>query len=237
MPPEEVIRAWIAEYGNIFIFQHLDQTFFYRRLTRREYKALLTIEEECDRSDEVCETCVLWPENYVVDLDGPAGLSEVLCAQILHDSGCADLKQRLDLYTNSIKEDVEAQMEAVIDYAFSGGGNFARYQDWSHDQLFDAFARAQWAMEKLQGVQVGAAEEQAPPRRGRRSLSDPIPTPEAPVNNPTTDGFDLDLSGIPEDFSLKRMAERPMREAMQKYNNTQRQIEIRKAALQSVKNK
>jgi hypothetical protein len=232
MPNDEELREWIKEYGHVYHVLVDDCLYFFRRLTRREYQLVLQIDDECERSDEVCETCMLWPKDFKVDDAGPAGTPEVLCEHILKASGCVNLRETQLAYATNIATDIESQMEAIIDHAFGGSGNFARYKDWSHDQLCDAFAKAKFITENIMGRPINLEDDQKPQKRRRRSLSDRPDEIFERIKEPQPEmqtGVDGDLGSIPRDFDTGKMANRPIGEVMEKYNRTQRMLKLRKA--------
>ena len=233
---DEMYRSWIKDYGAVFVFPHIDISYVYRRLSRREYNAISSIEDECDRSDQVCNTCILFPigwdsENPEVS-EGLAGIPEVLCQQILLVSGILDQKACYEKYINDIQVNIESQMESVIDVVFHGGANFARYEDWSYDQLYDAYSRAVWSFEKTTGVKIVAtpieAEQQpqaklTPAERAARMVQLQKKLEEQKAGG---------TEEMPEVVATtESMALVPMSVAMEKYNKIQKRIAMRAAAM------
>jgi hypothetical protein len=232
MPAEEIVAAWIAQYGHIFHLVFDETVFLFRRLTRREYRLVLGLEDEVSRSEQVCETCVLWPQAFAVTDSMIAGLPDLLCTKILEASGYVDIKAVYEEAMERVNREVEEQMAAMIEYTFPSGLPFTRFEDWNNSDFFESYAKAKWALENIQGVKIEEQSE-GPAKKKRRTLGDPTvmnrigqriePDPqEAP-----------DLGGIPAEFDTGKMANRPINEVTERYNKTQRMIELRKAASKS----
>lgn len=212
---EELLPTWLAEHGSLFRFDHCDESYFYRRLSRREYRLALMIEEEYERSDQVVETCLLWPQGWLAaDHQGdPAGIIEAIATAILRDSGCADLQATKRQYEANMAN-LEVQMESVIEHIFGGGGDFSKYQDWSYDQLFDSYARACWVSGALLGKPITEQKDEAPKKRGSRPEGAP------------------DRIAIP-DIDSGQMGLKPMHEVMERNRMARRQQAVRNMGAQA----
>jgi hypothetical protein len=234
---DEQYAIWLDRYGAIFMFHHLGENYIYRRLSRREYKAVLAIENELDRTEEVVQSCLLYPANWRANSKevqyGLAGIPEAICEQILKASGAIEMSQVLTGYKNIVSSEVEAQMESVIDHVFAGGARFGKYQDWSHDQLFEAYARAEWILINIGGKQIQAQQQQTPaeakPRpirskeelQARREELQRIHEEQMKGSAAKT-GVD----GLIDSFSSGQMALRPMTEVVQKYEKAQKRRQV-----------
>ena len=221
-PSDAELEQWIQRYGRIYSFAHGGVGYWYRQLTRREYRLLLTLEEETVREEELVESCLLWPPGWSVDdhLDEPAGDIHVLAGQILGVSGCVDLKKTWDAHRASVSSELEAQMESTIDHVFGGGGNFRRYQDWSYDQLFEAYARAEWVAVNLMGKRI---DQQAPPKRKRGLAGSEH---YAAQDREAAIAQGADPSSLP-DIDSGQMATRPMSEVLALQAITERKQAMR----------
>ena len=216
-PDEALIQEWIKRWGKLFTFTHGGVAYWYRQLTRREYRLLRGIEDELERDEQLVETCLLWPPDWTVaaHLDSPAGDIEVLASEIRVASGCSDLRATSDEYRTVVGTDIEMQMEATIDYVFGGGANFRRYTDWSYDQLFDTYARAEWVAVNLLGKKVEQQPKASP--KGKRA---PGARPRTEAD--TVNAMDIDTDSGP-------MANRSMTEV-----NRLAAITARKAAMRQI---
>jgi hypothetical protein len=86
-PTLDEVEAWREEFGNVYYIEFKDIAFFYRALSRAEYKTLSTImAEPLDREEKLCEMCVLWPTD--VDFSGTlAGIPTIIAEDIMEQSG------------------------------------------------------------------------------------------------------------------------------------------------------
>ena len=164
-PTDEQLEEWFKKYGALFRVQVLDRWFLFRYLTRREYRLLLMMDDEIERADRLCETVILWPPNYKVLDEDPAGLAESLSKEVLRQSGFADdMKERFESHHKMVADNIEPQMEAIIEYVFgNNGGKFDYYQDWSHEQLFESYQRALWILQVVEAKEHLATKPQEKP--------------------------------------------------------------------------
>lgn len=81
----------IIKEGEIYVSRVKGQHYVWRPLTRYEYKQIVNMPntDPLQREEIICETCVLWPENYNYEAmakDG-AGIPALLAQQIMEASG------------------------------------------------------------------------------------------------------------------------------------------------------
>lgn len=91
-PTKAQLSDWKAEHSNkVYMSEFEDQAFIWRPLTRFEYKSILKLQnaDALFREERICETCILWPENYNYDAmaEGEAGIPSLLAEQIMDASG------------------------------------------------------------------------------------------------------------------------------------------------------
>ena len=91
-PTKEQLENWKAEYNDkIFMSEFGDKAFIWRPLTRFEYKSILKLQnaDALFREERICETCILWPQNYNYDdmAEGEAGIPSLMAEQIMDASG------------------------------------------------------------------------------------------------------------------------------------------------------
>jgi hypothetical protein len=226
---DEQYAVWLERYGAIFMFHHLGQNYIYRRLNRREYRAVMAIDDEVDRTEEVVQSCLLYPRGWKAASDlvqfGLAGIPDVLCEQILRSSGIINMGEVFENYKNVVASDIEAQMEATIDHVFSGGASFGRYQDWSHDQLFEAYARAEWVLVSIEGKNIVAKKEEAPKKPVKRSPEEMAKRREElqKIHDEQKQGSNTKtkIDGALDQFESDRMALKPIGEVVQRFQKTQ----------------
>ena len=236
---DEQYAIWLEKYGAIFMFHHLDQNYIFRRLSRREYRAVMAIDDELIRTEEVVQSCLLYPRGWKADSDevqeGLAGVPDTICEQILKASGVLGMENVLEHYKKLVNSDLESQMESIIDHVFCGGAVFGKYQDWSHDQLFDAYSRAEWILVNIEGKKIEATkQEQAKPKQ-QRSLGGPDAIKRRSeelqkLHDEQMKGSNAhtEADGLIDSFDSDRMALKPMTEVMQKFEKTQRRQAIMK---------
>jgi hypothetical protein len=230
-PGEELLRSWIQTHGALFLFECAGTTYYYRRLSRREYRLLLLIEDEIEREDEAVSTCLLWPDNWQSDELALAGHVSQIAGEILKNSGCVDLQQTIARYEQQVTGDLELQMEGVIDYVFSGGGDLERYADWSYDKLFKTYAQAKWIATNLMGHAVTEQRTAPPvPRNAQEAaaLRAERIARRREAHQQVSSNADM-LSQIPEDDGTP-MALRPMHEVMRKTAIAQHKAALMSAA-------
>lgn len=90
-PTDEKLQEWENLYKKVFRSELTEEdTFYFRPLTRREFKELANVEmDQLSKEESLCEICVLWPENYnaaAID-EGLAGAPTILAEQIMRESG------------------------------------------------------------------------------------------------------------------------------------------------------
>ncbi|AOQ24714.1 hypothetical protein MTAT_20590 [Moorella thermoacetica] len=90
MPEEQVINAWKEEYGEVYVTEIGDETFYWRTITRPEYKEIVNNDKLTvfEREEVICEKCVLFPEQYDFK-HCRAGVPTLLAEEIMDFSGFA----------------------------------------------------------------------------------------------------------------------------------------------------
>ena len=89
---DKSIASWKATYGKIYK-NMIDETNFviWRPIKRKEYKAILQLEEEglevLNKQEEFVKAAVLYPDNAEELIESRAGLASVLSEEILKHSG------------------------------------------------------------------------------------------------------------------------------------------------------
>lgn len=134
------------------------------------------IEDPIERSDSLCETVVLWPENFRVD-DIDAGVPEAITVGCLRDSGYTpEIREKKEELQQALLDNPEIQMESVIEYVFgTNGGKFDRYQEWSFDELVDSYERAMWILTFVEDKKyLSRQEDQAAQKQKQNMTKDEI---------------------------------------------------------------
>jgi len=84
----------IIKEGEIYVSRIGNDHYIWRPLTRYEYKQIVALPntDPLQREEIICETCVLWPENYNYEsmARDKAGVPALLAIQIMEASGFVD---------------------------------------------------------------------------------------------------------------------------------------------------
>ncbi len=93
MPEEQLVNSWKEQFGDVYVTEVGDETFYWRTLSRPEYKEIVNTDEMTvfEREETICTKCVLFPEQYDFK-NCHAGVPTLLAEQIMDFSGFA-LKQ------------------------------------------------------------------------------------------------------------------------------------------------
>lgn len=166
---ERLIKEFRKEYENVYGVIINEGEFIFRELTRGEYQDLTEhFRNEYHFEESICETAILYPENYDFRQTGKAGLAKTLSAQILSLSGYAHPNQKIQMLEHYKNEMVEfdAQAETVISLVFQNV-RFEEMRNWPQTKFMKYLARSEWVMRELWKIdrefKVIEAEETAPP--------------------------------------------------------------------------
>lgn len=88
----EQIDAWKREYGRVYAYDVGDTTFYFRSVTRPQYREIMSklTGGPSEREEQLCRMMVLWPLEFDYSSpDAPAGVATVLSDAILEKSGFA----------------------------------------------------------------------------------------------------------------------------------------------------
>ena len=92
-PTKSKVEDWKKKFNsNVFMVEFEEQVFIFRSLSRLEYKKILNVEgssSEWSNEERVCETCILWPEDYGHNeiINDKAGIASRLSEFIMEKSG------------------------------------------------------------------------------------------------------------------------------------------------------
>ncbi len=151
---DSIIDKLSKEYDNIICTNIMDEIFIYRPITRYEYKTIMTADiEDFEKQDLICDTCVLYPENYDWD-DCLGGIPSELCNEIL-DKSCVSLEDMgilLEMYREEMNE-LENQMVCIISKAFPAY-KLDEIEKLDTINFTKLFTRAEWILQNLDGLEV-----------------------------------------------------------------------------------
>lgn len=156
----EIIARYSEVYDVIHHTQICEQDFVYRVLGRKEFNRILTLElSDMEKEDMICQTCLLYPEEYDLD-ECEAGIPSLLCETILENSFLDGIDSTLRLITHFEEEmdTVEHQMYCIISEAFPNY-TLDEIESWNNIRFCKMFTRAQWKLSNLRGVEINDLTE------------------------------------------------------------------------------
>lgn len=157
----ELISTYSDKYDVVHHTQINGEDYIFRILGRREYKKILYNEDytELDMEDDICKTCVLWPEDLDLD-DVHAGTPTELCKNILENSFLDDITSTLRLleYYQDEMNDLENQMICIISEAFPSY-TLEEIESWNNLKFCKMFSRAEWKFNNLKQSELKSATD------------------------------------------------------------------------------
>ena len=149
-----IVEKLSNEYDNIIYTEIMGEIFIYRPITRYEYKNIMMADiEDIEKQDLICDTCVLYPDDYDWD-DCIGGIPNELCTEIL-DKSCVSLEDMgilLEMYREEMHE-LENQMTCIITKAFPAY-KLEEIEKMDTIKFTKLFTRAEWILENLDGLEV-----------------------------------------------------------------------------------
>lgn len=152
-----MIMAKLSEEHDIIHHVRIDdEDFIYRIIGRHEYKKILYNNNLSDLEieDLVCQSCLLYPENY--DFDScSAGVPSLLCKEILENSFLNDIEATLRLlrHYQDEMEELENQMICIISEAFPNY-SLEEIESWNNLKFCKMFSRAEWKFNNLKNAEL-----------------------------------------------------------------------------------
>lgn len=146
----------LGENRNVFIQKIEDDIYIFRSIKRSEYRKIFLEEDfnDIEKEDIVCETCILYPENFNSD-DADAGLPSKLCDLILKYSymDSIDTQSKVMYAYRSEMIKIANQIDCIITEAFPKF-SIEEVQDWDMDQTLKYLSRAEWSLKNLRGLNI-----------------------------------------------------------------------------------
>lgn len=156
------IKEWKEQYGTVYYLEINDEVYIWRALSRHEFNVIRDNQvEDLEKEEDICKTCILYPEieDYHDGID--AGLPTLLSNHILE---CSGFIQDDNSIKNLISE-CDAQMNifdnqvlCIIKAAFPNI-TFEEIESWTTDKIFTYFSRAKWVLKTLYGVDVNMEKQ------------------------------------------------------------------------------
>lgn len=151
----ELYLHFKEQYRNLFMLQIGETAFFYRALGRKEYHDLVTSEEfnNFDKEELLCETCVVWPENYDWE-NCDAGIPTELAKAILKNSylDSKDSRRAVLSYYRSEMYNLDNQITCIINEAFPQY-DIETIEKWDVEKTMKYLSRAEWKLTNMHGLQ------------------------------------------------------------------------------------
>ena len=156
----ELLIKFREKHRNVYMYQVGDNVFFYRPLSRAEYKTLFGNDKinDLDREDIIVSTCLLYPENFDMN-NCEAGLITNIAEQIMKNSFLtADAQNRILNYYRTDMSDVDNQITCIIHEAFPTM-DIETMENWGVEQTLKYYSRAEWILHNIRGVPFREGDE------------------------------------------------------------------------------
>jgi hypothetical protein len=128
-----------------------NKEYVFKSLGRKEYQHIIDLtSNEYELEDAICQTALVYPEEYDFAYSPHAGISNNIAPLIVEISGFSKLDSVLDMYQQSkIKvERFDEQCIALVKAAFPEYRH-DEMEEWTWEQLMDYSARAEVIMRLL----------------------------------------------------------------------------------------
>lgn len=155
------LREWHSMYGNIYSTEINEVVFFFRTLSKKELETAQELyTDDYNRTEYICRSCVIEPQIDDYALDIYAGIPEVLCREILAESGFTDGQKvkimiaRWEQYMSN----VENQLPLVIKEAFHDIP-LEEIESWPMSKITEYYVKAKWVLENFRGINLVSENE------------------------------------------------------------------------------
>lgn len=153
---KEQLREWHEEYGAIYSTEINNVVFFFRTVSKSEMKIAQELyTDDYDRTEYICKKCVIEPQIDDYSLEIYAGVPEVLCREILAESGFTDGQKVKVMIARWEREmqNVENQLPLVIKEAFQDIP-LEEIESWPISKMTEYYVKAKWVLETFRGVSL-----------------------------------------------------------------------------------
>ena len=158
---KEQLRLWHEMYGNVFTTEVNEVHFFFRAITKKEMEIAQEVyQDDYERTEYICKTCVIEPVIDDYSLDIFAGIPEILCRAILQESGYTDAQKVKIMIAKweQKMQDVENQLPLVIKEVFTDI-DIEEIEAWPMSKMTEYYVKARWVLENLRGLQLVSEDE------------------------------------------------------------------------------
>ena len=141
------------DHENIFLSEIMNYRFIFRPLTKYEFEEIMYINDftEEEINEQICNLCVLYPEDFNFSNPPYAGIPETLKNNIVKKSGFLNdkfVKAYVEQYMSMNEKDKTRQIENVIMFAFPDL-RLSEINDWDMYKILDHYTRAKWIIENI----------------------------------------------------------------------------------------
>ena len=167
---KELYLQYCDEYSSVFIEDFgEDGVFIYHSLGRADYRHLVEDDNTslADKEEIICESCVLYPQNFNFENCDSAGLPSKLAKSILEKSLLTDpgsLQNTLHFFRDKLQNSINEQISCAIHEAFPEF-EIEEIDNWDIAKTCEYMAKAEFILHNLRGVPLNpmAQEEVEPP--------------------------------------------------------------------------
>lgn len=132
-------------YHQIMYVNFRGHEFVFRSLGRHEYQTLLKLgEDELTFEDAVCQTALVYPEDYIFETSPHAGISRKICPMIMEASGLLSLDDIFDVYEQQKVKNETFDSECMnIIKAAMPEYTYEEMETWTWEKLMRHVVRAE----------------------------------------------------------------------------------------------
>lgn len=171
MDVNQILEDWKKEYGNIFLTDINDQQFIFKLLSYEEYDEIIkNVEDSYDMDEAICRVAVLDPEVKDWEDEIFAGYVSTLSQLIREESLIIPRAENKENSDNQVIELLEEKGQQIANsfmmqlpiiivhtfpqYTFEDVGKMSLYEQ------VDLYAKANWALENLAGIELSFDSEE-----------------------------------------------------------------------------
>lgn len=162
----ELYEKYMNQYSSVYIQDFgPDGVFIYKTLGRKDFRDLVETEDldDCAKEEIICESCVLYPENYDFENCEQAGLPTELAQVIIEHSllkSSDQLKNAIHYYRDQLANSLDDQITCIIHEAFPEF-TIEEIANWDVTKTADYMTRSEFILNRLRGVPITPVNEEA----------------------------------------------------------------------------
>ena len=154
---KDLYTKYVEQYDHVFIEDFGESgTFIFKTMGRKDFRELMESEAINNylKEEVVCETCVLYPENYDFGNCEEAGLPTQLCKKIIERSMLKDssqLEKAIHYCRDQLAKNLEDQITCVIHEAFPEY-SIEEISNWDVIKTAEYMTKSEYILNNLRGV-------------------------------------------------------------------------------------